>query len=128
MGLSEYIAQVQGLDDMRKFYHAIDIFILPSRHEGMPISIIEAQAVSKPVVATNINGIVIATEPQMRNNLFEIDDIDSPAECVIDLLKDSEKRLRLGKAGHDYVKKELDISVAAKRYEELYLRPISANN
>ena len=128
MGLSEYIDQIQDLDDMRQFYHAIDVFVLPSRLEGMPISLIEAQAAAKPVVASKINGIVIATAPKMRNNLFEIDDIESFADCVIDLLKDKEKMLRLGKAGQEFVKKELDIRVAVKRYEELYLRPISANN
>jgi glycosyltransferase involved in cell wall biosynthesis len=121
MGLSKYIAQVHGLDDMRQFYNSIDIFVLPSRHEGMPISLIEAQAAAKPIVATKINGIVLATEPQMQSNLFEIDDVEPFAECVIDLLKNKEKRLKLGKDGREFVKKELDIKISAEKYIGLYI-------
>ena len=120
-GLKQYIAQVQGIEDMREFYHAIDIFILPSRHEGMPISIIEAQAAGKPVVASRINGIVLATCPQMQCNLFEIDDIENFANCLIDLLLDGEKRASLGKAGRLFAKKNLDINIAVGKYQNLYL-------
>ena len=121
LGLSNYIVHIESLEDMREFYSVIDIFILPSRHEGMPISLIEAEASGKPIVASSIGGIVIATAPEMRNNLFEIDDIESFSKCLIDLLKDKQKRIVQGRAGQEYVRENLDIKIAVKKYEQLYL-------
>lgn len=120
MGLSEYIVQINGLDDMRQFYHAIDIFVLPSKQEGMPISLIEAQAAGKAIAASRINGIELATAPEMREYLFEIDDIGSFIERIIELLGNRQKRLVLGRAGQEFVRKELDIKVSAAKYLNLY--------
>lgn len=121
LGLSKYFARVQDFDDIREFYHAIDIFILPSREEGMPVSIIEAQAAGKPVVASRIVGIAIATAPEMRNNLFEVNDIEPFSQCLIELLKDKEKMRNSGLAGQAFVRKNLDIRIAVRKYEELYV-------
>ena len=120
LGLSNYLAQVSGFADIREFFSAIDVFILPSKHEGMPVSIIEAQAGGKPVVASRIEGIEIATAPEMRGHLFAIDDIEHFSGCVVGLLKDKDKRDILGKAGQKFVREHLDIKVAVKRFEELY--------
>ena len=87
LGLSKHFAIVQELEDISQFYAAIDVFILPSRYEGMPVSIIEAQAVGKPVVASRLDGIRIATANEMKKNLFAVDDVDAFSKCLIDLLK-----------------------------------------
>jgi glycosyltransferase involved in cell wall biosynthesis len=126
--LSKYFARVQDFDDIREFYHAIDIFVLPSRTEGMPVSIIEAQAVGKPVVASRIGGIAIATAPEMRNNLFEVNDVESFAQCLIGLLKDKEKMRNSGLAGQVFVRKNLDIRTAVRKYEELYVSQDNLSN
>ena len=120
-GLSSHIIQVQGLSDIRQFYASIDVFILPSRHEGMPVSIIEAQAAGKAVVASNLEGIKIATADGMKTNLFAVDDVESFSKCLVDLLKNKKERLTQGKAGQGFVRKYLDIKVAVERYERLYL-------
>jgi glycosyltransferase EpsF len=121
LGLGNYIAQVQGIADMRQFYHSIVIFVLPSRNEGMPISIIEAQAVGKPVVASNIDGIAIATAPEMKKNLFEVDDIEGFISCLVDLISDKAKRMSQGLSGQKYAQQYLDIRTAVEKYQSLYL-------
>ena len=120
-GLSKHFAMVQELEDIRQFYAAVDVFILPSRYEGMPVSIIEAQAAGKPVVASRLDGIRIATANEMKKNLFAVDDVDAFSKCLINLLKDKEKRITLGKIGQSYVQKNLDIKIAVRKYEKLYL-------
>jgi glycosyltransferase involved in cell wall biosynthesis len=121
LGLGNYIAQVQGIADMRQFYHSIDIFVLPSRNEGMPISIIEAQAAGKPVVASNIDGIAIATAPEMKNNLFEVDDVEGFISCLVDLISDKAKRMSQGVSGQKFAQQYLDIRKAVEKYQSLYL-------
>ncbi|MBN1787185.1 MAG: glycosyltransferase [Sedimentisphaerales bacterium] len=120
-GLSKYFVFVRGIDDMRRFYKTIDIFILPSSHEGMPVSIIEAQAAAKPIIASRLGGIEIATCGQAQENLFAVNDIKSFSQCLIDLLSDKEKRHFLGEAGRRYVREKFDISIAVRKYERLYL-------
>lgn len=122
MGLRTYFGMIEGLKDIREFYSSIDVFVLPSVLEGMPVSLIEAQASSKPVVASNLNGIVEATAPDMQQNLFDVSDIDSFVRTVIDLLLDKNKRNLQGQAGQKYVRENLDIKVAIKKYESLYLQ------
>jgi glycosyltransferase involved in cell wall biosynthesis len=121
LGLGSYIAQVQGIADMRQFYHAIDIFVLPSRNEGMPISIIEAQAAGRPVVASNIDGIAIATAPELKNNLFEVDNIEGFVSCLVDLISDKTKRMSQGVSGQKFAQQYLDIRRAVEKYQNLYL-------
>ena len=120
-GLSEHVLQVQGLSDIRQFYSSIDVFILPSRHEGMPISIIEAQAAGRPVVASDLEGIRIATADEMKENLFSIDDVEPFSKCLIDLLNNKDKRLSQGNAGKSFAENYFDIKLAVRKYEQLYL-------
>jgi len=121
LGLSKFVVRIPGFDDVRQFYQAIDVFVLPSREEGMPVSIIEAQAAGKPVVASRIEGIVIATAPEMRDNLFDVDDVESFARCLVQLLKNKDRMKAQGLAGQAYVRENLDIKAAVRKYQELYL-------
>jgi glycosyltransferase involved in cell wall biosynthesis len=120
-GLSEHIVQVKGLSDIRQFYASIDVFVLPSRHEGMPVSVIEAQAAGKSVIASNLEGIRIAMADKLKCNLFAVDDVEPFSMCLLDLLKNKEKRITQGKIGQDFVKQNLDVKIAIQKYQNLYL-------
>ncbi|EAR53583.1 Putative glycosyltransferase [Photobacterium sp. SKA34] len=50
--------------NMRSFYRAIDVFCMPSRHEGLPLALLEAQACGKPIVASNIGAIPDVAHPE----------------------------------------------------------------
>ncbi|MBN1844591.1 MAG: glycosyltransferase [Sedimentisphaerales bacterium] len=121
LGLSDHVAWVHGLEDMRRLYYGLDVFCLPSHFEGMPISLIEAQACGRPVVASRLGGIVPATAPAMRANLFDVEDVPSFVACLADLLADKAKRLAQGQAGQRFVRDHLDVKLAIRQYEKLYL-------
>ena len=120
LNIEAHVRLIDPLNDMRKYYNSLDVFILPSKHEGMPISIIEAQAVSCPVVASNIEGIVNATAPEMRDNLFHYDDIDGISKCLIELLGDKQKRVEQGRAGYEFVRNNLDIKTVTRKFQAIY--------
>ncbi|WP_318516432.1 glycosyltransferase [Photobacterium leiognathi] len=63
LGVATRIHWLGYCDDMRYFYRAINVFCMPSRHEGLPLALLEAQASGKPIVATRIGAIPDFTYP-----------------------------------------------------------------
>ncbi|WP_028469040.1 glycosyltransferase [Neptunomonas japonica] len=56
LGIAERVTFLGNINDMVPFYHAIDLFCLPSLNEGLPLSPLEAQACGVPVIVTNVGG------------------------------------------------------------------------
>ena len=56
LGIRDRIYFLGAIDDMVSFYHAIDIFCLPSLNEGLPLSPLEAQSCGRPAVVSNVGG------------------------------------------------------------------------
>ena len=56
LGLYEVVRLVGTQSDMRSFYELLDLFVLPSRWEGLPYTLLEAMATAKPSVASDVSG------------------------------------------------------------------------
>ncbi len=56
LGIADRVFFLGHLDDTLPFYHAIDMFCLPSLNEGLPLSPLEAQACGVPVIVTDVGG------------------------------------------------------------------------
>ena len=94
-------------EDIPELLKISDIFVLPSYREGLPRSIIEAMAMSKPVVTYNIRGCREEVINGETGILVSPGDIESLSSAILKLYKDPELRKRMGNNGR-------------KRAEELY--------
>ena len=56
LDIADRVTFLGNIDDMVPFYHAIDLFCLPSLNEGLPLSPLEAQACGVPVIVSNVGG------------------------------------------------------------------------
>ncbi len=85
--LVEYKGWVSGQakDDLLK---QCNVFVLPSWFEGLPMSILEAMAFSKPVIATNVGGIPRAVKPGENGWLFTPSDINA-LQNIFDEIKNN---------------------------------------
>ncbi|MBI5149269.1 MAG: glycosyltransferase family 4 protein [Candidatus Omnitrophica bacterium] len=94
---------------------ALDIFLVPSRQEGLGLSIMEAQAAGLPVVASRVGGIPGLIEHGRTGILVEPENPAALAEAVIVLCRDERRRAELGKAAREFVRKNYsaDAMVAA---------------
>ena len=94
-----------------------DIYVLPSRWEGLPNALLEAIAVGLPVVATRCpTGPEEILENGQVGRLVEVDDVAAMAKNVLDLIGDSDERQRLGqRARSRALDFGLDVSLAAYR-------------
>lgn len=80
-----------------RYLRRLDLFILPSDWEAMPISILEALACGVPQVATEVDGIVEAVSAE-TGVLVPSADSDRLAEAVVQLLRDPDRRAAMSRA------------------------------
>lgn len=120
LGIADKIIFAGQRLDVPEILHIFDIFVLSSYYEGLPRSIIEAQACGVPVVATNVGGVPEVVANDKTGILVSPKDEKAIARAVIDLLTNKDKARRMGDAGRELVQKQFDAPVFIKKTEELF--------
>ena len=98
----------------------LDVFVLPSRGENLPIAILEAMAAALPVVATRVGGVPEVVVDGETGLLVEPEDTAGLAAALDRVAGDDELRQRLGRAGATRVVEHFDATSTARRMVELY--------
>jgi len=123
-GLEKNVKLLGFRSDVNKLLKILDIFVLPSTTEGMPLSVIEAIAASKPIVATNVGGLPEIIEPGHTGFLVEPKNVEQLADKIILLLGDEALRNRISKTGRKIVEKKYALKPMIDSYQDLYNRLI----
>jgi glycosyltransferase involved in cell wall biosynthesis len=101
----------------------MDAVALTSRNEGTPVSLIEAHACGRPVVATDVGGVRSVVIDGSTGFLVPPKDATAVATCLEQVLSDRDLAKRMGAAGRDHVRdrftQERLVSVIRSLYEEL---------
>nr|WP_294508858.1 glycosyltransferase [uncultured Rhodopila sp.] len=63
LGLAERVRLLGHVDDTVRLYRAVDVLCLPSRDEGLPLALLEAQSTGTPVVAMRVGGVPAGVDP-----------------------------------------------------------------
>ena len=118
LGIGEFVRFRGNQAEVHPFLHDADIFLLPSRYEGIPMTIIEAMGTGLPIVATAVGGV-----PDMlrdgENGLLVSCEPEAICGACARLLDDPALRERLGRrAGQDSVR--FSAAHMAQRYSEVY--------
>lgn len=106
--------------DMPGVYAAMDVFVLPSLNEGLPMTILEAMAASRPVIATRVGAIPKVIKDGETGLLIDPADADGLRNALARLLADSDLCRRIGAAGHDWVRRNYTSEVMALKYRQMY--------
>jgi len=99
LGIEDIIEFRGWVKDVAEIYRDLDIVVLTSLNEGTPVSIIEAMAAARPVVATEVGGVRDIMQDAKSGYLVESGDHEGFTERLADLVKDREKRVRFGECG-----------------------------
>lgn len=113
---------IVSVPDIRDCLEKCDIFALSSDWEGVPLTILEAMAASKPVISTNVGGVSELVRDEVTGILVPPRDPQALAQGILRLAEDPDLRQRMGDAAQKRASERFDISKTAKDYESLYLR------
>lgn len=106
--------------ESRPYFPALDVYVLPSRFEGLPLSVVEAMLARRPVVATDVGSVSEAIADGETGLLVPPDDPSALARAVRSLLDDPARAAALGRAARARAIASFTAQAMARRYEELY--------
>ena len=102
-----------------EYYQLSDIYLFPSRHEGLPTTLMEAMSCGLPTVASRIGGCVDLIEDSVNGYLVDKEDADGFAERVEELILNDDIRKTMGKSAASFAREHCDYSKVIWRLEEL---------
>ena len=120
LGLQNSIHFMGFRNDAKNFLPLLDIYVLPSRSEGLSMALLEAMAARRAVVASNVGGNQILIENGMSGVLIPPEDPSALSNAIMDLLCNEQKRLELGKEARKKVETTFSVTAMTKHYEQLY--------
>lgn len=99
LGVHDRVEFLGFRSDVRELVRQCDLFVLPSLDEGLPLAVLEAMMVGKPVVATRAGGTSEAVLDGVTGIVVEPRDVAALADAVRTVLADPELAARMGAAG-----------------------------
>jgi glycosyltransferase involved in cell wall biosynthesis len=105
--------------NMQEIMCSADVFLLNSRLEGMPLTLLEAMSCSLPVVTTPAGGIPELVRPGIDGIVTEGYEQEEYAEAVIDLLENDKLRKKVSAAGRKRVEAEFSAEKIVTMYEKV---------
>jgi glycosyltransferase involved in cell wall biosynthesis len=113
-GLLRYLGRT---DDVRPFFAQADCVVLPSYREGVPRALLEAAAMARPIIATDVVGCRDAVDDGSNGYLCRVRDAVDLAEKMTQMCKlEVANRLAMGAAGRAKVEREFDEQIVINRY------------
>ncbi len=119
---SEKVIFTGALQGREKYecYMLADLFMLPSRSEGLPTVLLESSAMGVPAVATNVNGIPDIVVHGQTGFLSDKSDFQSYEKYVKTLIENEDLAKEMGRKARAHVESNFSWSTIADKYAEIY--------
>ncbi len=106
--------------DVHRILPLFDLFVLSSKSEGLPLSILEAMAASVPVIATSVGGIPEMIRDRENGLLVQPADVAALETCMADLLRNAEQAKSLSEAAFKTVVDTFSLKAMTHQYDAVY--------
>ncbi len=120
LGLHDCVIFTGLRTDVPRLVAALDVFVMPSRWEGLPIALLEAMATSRPVLCTRVGGIPDVVQHGDNGLLVEAGDVDGLRAGIERLLREPQLAARLAARARTTVIERFDITRTAGAYNRLH--------
>lgn len=121
-GLTSSIRLVGFVDNVRAVMSLSDLAVQPSLSESLPLTVLEAMAEGKAVVATDVGSIREAVVDEETGLLVPPHDPAALAEAIIAMLGDTPRRIAMGERGARQVQARFSIATRVSQVQEVYRR------
>ena len=118
-GLSNHVRLLGAWEDISPLLASADIFILPSRWEGLSRALMEAMAAGLPVIASQVDGIKDLITEGVNGLLVPSEDAERLGNSILQLIEDVEMRKKLATAGQAHVLQTHSVDDMCKKYYDL---------
>ena len=108
--------------EIKYFFHACDIFVLPSLYEGIPLVIFEAMSGGKPIISTSLVGIKSIVKNDETGLLVEPMDVNALADAIVRLSSDGDLRKEMGENARNEVQKYDSSCEVEFLYKSIYTK------
>jgi glycosyltransferase involved in cell wall biosynthesis len=124
LGIQDNVFFTGFLDEitLKKCYALCDVYVVPSRLEGFGLTILEAMAAGKPVVATNVGAITEIMKDGENGISVELMEINGLSNAICTLLQNKNLSEDMGSRNANYVKKHFSWEKTAKETEQIYMQ------
>jgi glycosyltransferase involved in cell wall biosynthesis len=124
--LSGAVTFVSNLYDFGTSIDAMDIFCLPSLQQGLGVTMLEAMARGKPVIATGVGGVHSVVKDGQTGLVVPPSDSERLAERILELLRDPSLARRIGAAGRAVVREQFRVDRMVRETADLYREIVPA--
>jgi len=121
LGLEDVVRRLGWRRDVVDLLHAMDVFLLTSRFEGLPRAVLQALAAGVPVVATAVDGTPEVIRDRQTGLLVPPEDPEAAADRVLEMASDPLLRRRCIAQGREVLDRGFDIRRMVRDLERLYI-------
>lgn len=125
LGISQQVLFPGYRSDLQSVYSAFDVFMLSSRREGLPNSLLEAMAMGLPVVTTDVAGAKELVADGETGFVLPQGDAPGLGRALLTLVEDNRLHLRMGKEGRNRVEREFSFVNRMQLIEDFYTEVLS---
>jgi sugar transferase (PEP-CTERM/EpsH1 system associated) len=120
LGLHGVVRFLGARHDVPELIASLDVAVLSSKEEGLPLCILEALASGKPVVATRVGGIPSVVLKGETGILVPAGDPEALSSALLSMLSDADHAKQLGQNGRKLVERRYDLQKSLNDYYSLY--------
>jgi glycosyltransferase involved in cell wall biosynthesis len=119
-GLSAAIRFTGARENVRDYLAAMDVFVLSSVTEGLAMTLLEAMAAARPIVATRVGGNAEAVKDGVTGVLVPPSDAPALAHAIVAMLENPAAARSMGDAGRERALREFSLDAMRARYQAVY--------
>ena len=123
-GVTDMVHFIGFSDQVPSLVKSADVFVLPSRYEGMPNAVLEAMSMGKACVATSVNGAPELVEDGISGFLVASENVDQLFEKLKIILADEKLRMSMGLKARERVQSHFTIENMIDNLEKLFKNQI----
>jgi len=124
----KWLGYLKYPDEIRKYFSSIDVYALVSGIDMAPLTLLEAELMELPVIATKVGGIPELMEDGKTGYLVKKGDPDDLIDKLSILLNDKSKAKQMGKEGRKFVEKNFDWKIIAERFVNILKNNVKVPN